>query len=282
VTGSLLLLALAGALGALAAWQREPRLAARATAGAAPRPPALASLGRRLPLRLPRPPAAVDAAALRRAGLAERLSPVRVDELRGGAVAVFAGTGLVAAVLLGGIIGSLAGAGMAVFGWLYPELWVRSAARRRSELAERAAPVALDLVAASVAAGVAIDAALTAAAGAVGSPLREELDRVSAGLEVGRRRVELLRELAERTGSPSMERLAAALRISDRLGVPLAEELRLQADRARAEQTRRVQERAARATPRILLVVVFALVPAALLPVIVAVALTAADAVRLL
>ena len=79
---------------------------------------------------------------------------------------------------------------------------------------------------------------------------------------------------------PSLARLAAALRISDRLGVPLAAALRRQAERARAEQARRVQERAAVAAPKILLVVVFVLVPAALLPVMTALALTALDAVN--
>ena len=70
------------------------------------------------------------------------------------------------------------------------------------------------------------------------------------------------------------------LRISDRLGVPLAASLRRQAERARAEQARRIQERAAVAAPKILLVVVFVLVPAALLPVMTALALTALDAVN--
>jgi tight adherence protein C len=100
-----------------------------------------------------------------------------------------------------------------------------------------------------------------------------------ANLALGRRRGDELRDLAERTGSPSLGRLAAALRISDRLGVPLAASLRRQAERARAEQARRIQERAAVAAPKILLVVVFVLVPAALLPVMTALALTALDAV---
>lgn len=280
--GSLLLGSLALALAAVAVWSREPRLASRRVVERSAQPPLLCRLGRRLPVRPPRPPGAVDDRMLPRAGLDQRLGAGGVEELRAGSSLVFGGAGLAAALLVGGLVGPLVGVAMAGFGWLYPELWVRSAVRRRTDLAERQAPVVLDLVAVTVAAGVAVDAALSAASGATGSPLREELERVVAGLGVGRRRVDLLRELADRTGSPSLERLAAALRISDRLGVPLAGELRLQADRARAEQGRRVQERAARATPRILLVVVFALVPAALLPVMVAVALTAADSFSLL
>ncbi len=61
--------------------------------------------------------------------------------------------------------------------------------------------------------------------------------------------------------------------------MPLAESLRGQADRSRADAALAVQERAARAGPRVLVVVVFVLVPAALLPIVAAVALTVAGTV---
>ena len=64
--------------------------------------------------------------------------------------------------------------------------------------------------------------------------------------------------------------------LADRLGAPLADQLRAQARRARADRARVVQERAAAAGPRLLLVVVLVLVPAALLPLGAAVALSVA------
>ncbi len=245
---------------ALACWPRR----AIDLPGAAPRdrPPALARVG---------------AAALGLAG-PER----RGDELlalRTGSLLAFGACGAAAAVLMGGIGGFVCLALLAAFGWWYPELRARSAARARVEELERLAPAALDLIASTVAAGVGIDAALAGAAGAVDGVLREELERTVANLALGRRRGEELRDLAGRTGSPSLARLAAALRISDRLGVPLAESLRRQARRARTERSHRVQEQAAAAGPRMLLVVVFVLVPAALLPVMTALGLTALDAV---
>jgi tight adherence protein C len=97
---------------------------------------------------------------------------------------------------------------------------------------------------------------------------------VHANLALGRPRSEELRDLALRTGSASLAQLALTLRLSDRLGVPLAEALRRQADRARMQRARMVQERAAKAGPRVLVVVVFVLVPAALLPLAAAVILT--------
>ncbi len=139
---------------------------------------------------------------------------------------------------------------------------------------ERRVPELVELVASMVAAGVGLDQSLRGAGEAVGGELGEELERVHANLALGRPRSDELRDLALRTGSASLAQLALTLRLSDRLGVPLAEALRRQADRARMQRVRMVQERAAKAGPRVLVVVVFVLVPAALLPLAAAVILT--------
>ena len=135
----------------------------------------------------------------------------------------------------------------------------------------------LELVAAAVQAGVPLDVAIDGAARASGGELAEELERSRVSMALGRPRGEEYRDLSERTGAPTLAALGLALRSSDRLGVPLAESLRDQAGRSRAEAARVVQERAARG-PRVLAVVVFVLVPAALLPIAAAVALTVAGA----
>ena len=227
--------------------------------------------GGRLGARLARP---LDPVAVRRSGLAT--SPAEAGAARLGSAAVFGSVGLGAGVVVGGLAGCLVAAGSAGLGWGYPELRVRSAARRRSAVIERAAPALLELVAAGVEAGVPLEAALTGAAGATRGVLAEELERSRVAVALGRPRGEEFRDLGERTGAPTLASLGLALRLSDRLGVPLAEALRGQAVRSRAEAARAVQERAARAGPRILAVVVFVLVPAALLPIAAAVALTIA------
>jgi tight adherence protein C len=260
------LVAAAGVAIAVWCWPR-PVLALPAPRSPQVRGPLLARLGRPLAGRIPPP---------RFAGLG---NDPRAGELRSGSVLVFGGAGVAAAMLLGGIGGVLALVMLAGFGWVYPDVRLRTADRRRMEVIEQRAPTALDLIASTVAAGVGIDVALAGAAEATAGPVGDELAMTVANLALGRRRGDELRDLAQRTGSPSLGRLAAALRISDRLGVPLAASLRRQAERARAEQARRIQERAAVAAPKILLVVVFVLVPAALLPVMTALALTALAAV---
>jgi Flp pilus assembly protein TadB len=208
-------------------------------------------------------------------------SPSSVDpiDMRAGSLAVFGAAGLLAFLATQSLIGLVAWAGCCVFGWAFPDLWLRAASRARADEIERQAPLALDLIASAVAAGIPIDDAMGLAAEVSTGALHEELEVALANLRFGQRRQVELTELAERTASPSLRRLGSALRMSDRLGVPLADVLRRQAARARMEQTRRTQERAAQASPRILLVVVFLLVPAAVLPVMTALALVAAHSI---
>jgi tight adherence protein C len=194
--------------------------------------------------------------------------------LRAGAAVAFGCLALAVLALVGGAAGVVGAAAVAGFGAVSPDLWLRSAAARRAARIERRVPELVELVSSMVAAGVGIDAALHGAAEAVGGELEAELGLAYANIALGRPRAQELRDLAARTGSPSLGQLALTLRLSDRLGVPLADGLRRQAERARAQRARMVQERAAKAGPRVLVVVVFVLVPAALLPLVAAVVLT--------
>ena len=279
-------LALLGAA-ALAAWETrrswrlDRRLNGRSRRGGTARLTSLVSLGRvvqRAGITIPAPP--LDRARLaERAGLGSALAGGDIDLARAGSTAVFAMVGAASFVAVGSSIAIIAGPACVAFGWLYPDLWLRAAAAQRGRQIERAAPLAIDLIAAAVDAGIPIDQAVEAAAAASSGPLRSELESVSRGLRLGNRRVAELRDLGSRTASPALAGLASALRISDRLGVPLAAGLRRQSARSRAAQARAVHERAAKAAPRVLLVVVFVLVPAAMLPVMTALALTAAGSV---
>ena len=260
---------------AVRAHRREPRAARRSDRRSTLA--TMAEIGRRpasrLPAKLVRPP---DRDLLRRAGV--QIPSGDVVAARVASALCFGGLGLVGAVVVGGAIGIVVSTLLLAFGCVYPDLWLRSAAARRVARIERAAPALLELVAAAVQAGVPLDVAIDGAGRAAGGELAEELERSRVSMALGRPRGEELRDLSERTGAPTLAALGLAVRLSDRLGVPLAESLRDQAGRSRAEAARVVQERAARAGPRVLAVVVFVLVPAALMPIAAAVALTVAGA----
>jgi tight adherence protein C len=65
--------------------------------------------------------------------------------------------------------------------------------------------------------------------------------------------------------------LAAAIERSRTYGSPLAERLHLQAGALRVEARRRIEDRAARAAPKIQLVVALVLVPSVLLVIVAAI-----------
>ncbi len=277
----LLAACLVAAAEARAAWRRDRRLNGRDVRRVTHRLDVLVAAGhacRRLGLRCPAPPFRRDR-LIERSGLGARLGEQDVDDARLGSTVTFASVGAAGLLLLQSPVGLVVAAGCAGFGWLYPDLWLRSAATRRAN-ADRAAGAACDRPDRLGRGGGHLHRrGDPGAAASASGPLRAELEAVSANLVLGHRRAAELRDLGERTASPSLMRLATALRISDRLGVPLAAGLRRQAARTRTEQARAVQERAAKAAPRILLVVVFVLVPAAMLPVMTALALAASSSV---
>ena len=259
------------------------RAVASTRAERSPRPSSgrlMVSIGRRFPaaLRGWSPPWSAAADSIARGAVATGLAESEIGPFRLGAATLFASVGVLGAVSIGGVIGVVAGIALAVFGVAYPDLWLHTAALRRTERIERRAPLVLDLVAAGVAAGIDLDAAIRGAAQSCTGPLREELELVQANVDLGRTRRDELRDAAARSGSRSLAGLAMAVSLSDRLGVPLAETLQAEAGRTRADRARAVQERAAAAGPKVLVVVVFVLVPAALMPLLAAVALSVAGA----
>ena len=204
-------------------------------------------------------------ARLRRAGLAERVSMPGVFLLRGlGAV-----LGLFAAILAvpaaPGRLSWLVLAGLPVAGLFAPDALIERAARQRHERLLAELPDALDRLAVSAAGGRSSVAGLAELAGDGAGPLATELAIAVAELSAGRSQEQALGSLRDRVGGAHVASFVAAIDRSRRYGSPLAEQLRRQAGSLRVDQRRAVQERAARAAPKIQLVVALVLVPSVLL-----------------
>ena len=88
---------------------------------------------------------------------------------------------------------------------------------------------------------------------------------VVADLECGHPLADALTTLRERVPGSEIATLCASIERSRRLGSPLADQLRRQAASLRRDQRRAVEEHAARAAPKIQLVVALVLVPSVLL-----------------
>jgi len=220
-----------------------------------------------LPRRLPEPVVARLAPA-RTVSAARHAGRVTAPQRLAAARAARAGATAAAAALVGAPAGVRASLLLALAGALYGGVaWRRDvalAAARRHAAIERELPDALDLLAGATDAGAPLDAALVAVTERCHGALREELAGCVARLHAGGPRRDAFLAL-QASGAADLARVGGALATADELGAPLARLLREQASLQRELRRLRVRERAARATPKIALVVSFLLVPAGLL-----------------
>jgi tight adherence protein C len=151
-----------------------------------------------------------------------------------------------------------------VAGFLAPDALLERRARLRSRRLLGALPDAFDLLAVGAASGRSPAAGFAELAQAEG-PLADELRMTVAELSCGRPLAEALRSLRARVPGGEIASLCAAIERSRRYGSPLAGQLRRQSSALRRDQRRAVEERAARAAPKIQLVVALVLVPSVLL-----------------
>ena len=155
--------------------------------------------------------------------------------------------------------------GMPLAGFFAPDAIRERQARCRHRRFLAALPDALDLLAVSATSGRSVAAGFAEIARAGEGPLADELRATAAGVSCGESLPESLKSLRSRVPGSEVATLCASIERSRQLGSPLAEQLRRQSSALRRDQRRAVEERAARAAPKIQLVVALVLVPSVLL-----------------
>jgi tight adherence protein C len=177
-----------------------------------------------------------------------------------GAVAAF-----LAAPAAPGRVAWLVAIALPVAGFFLPDALLERRARRRHRQLLAALPDALDLLAIGSAAGRSPLAGFAEIAAAGSGPLADELRIVVVEVECGQPLADALATLRGRVPGSEAATLCASIERSRRLGSPLADQLRRQSAALRRDQRRATEERAARAAPKIQLVVALILVPSVLL-----------------
>ncbi len=202
---------------------------------------------------------------LRRSGLQARLSlgAVLAAKLATAACGGLAAT--VAAPAAPGRTALLVAVALPAAGFLVPDALLEREARRRQRRLVASLPDALDLLAVSVVSGRGPAAGLEQLARAGEGPLAEELRVLAAEVGCGTPLSAALTALRSRVPGSELATLVASIERSRRFGSPLADQLRRQATALRRDSRRAVEERAARAAPKIQLVVALVLVPSVLL-----------------
>jgi tight adherence protein C len=201
---------------------------------------------------------------LRRAGVAHRIDLRLLLALKLAGIALGALLAVAAAPAAPGRLGVVVALGLPAAGFLAPDAWLERRARLRLTGLRGSLPDALDLLSVAAAAGRAPLAGLGELARADGA-LGRELAVIEAEVSTGASQREALESLRNRAPVPEIAGMCGVIERSRRFGSPLADQLAEQASSLRATQRRRIEEQAAKAAPKIQLVVALLLVPSVLL-----------------
>jgi tight adherence protein C len=150
-------------------------------------------------------------------------------------------------------------------GYVVPDFWLARSSRRRGDAALRELPYMLDLLRVTVGAGSSPVAAMGVVAQRFDGPLAAEWRAAAAAVALGVSQDAALSRIARRLPVPAVGAFAETLAYSNRAGLSLADALGVQAAAARHARCREIRDRAARAGPKMQLVVALVLVPSVML-----------------
>jgi tight adherence protein C len=189
-------------------------------------------------------------ARLRRAGQEYALTPHQFfgGKLVGALLGVLVGWGLAGegTALFGMVLGGL-------FGFVYPDIWLRDHTQARNLAILKALPFFLDIVTLSIESGLNLTGALQKAVDKCKpSPLMVEINRVLRDVRAGKPRLEALRDLADRLDYAPISSLVSALVQGELMGSSLGPILRAQSDQRRTERFQRAEKLAMEAPVKML------------------------------
>jgi len=156
----------------------------------------------------------------------------------------------------------------ALIGYFGPSFYLEHMVDQRRESLRLSLPDALDLMVVSVEAGLGLDQAIQYVGRelAITHPqLSEELELLNLEIRAGKRRVDALRNLADRTGEMELRKLVAILIQTDKFGTSMAESLRTHSDFMRVRRRQDAEERAGKVGVKLVFPIFFFIMPAMLL-----------------
>jgi tight adherence protein C len=177
-------------------------------------------------------------------------------------VVVGAALGLAIGLFLGPLVAVLAGALVGAFGaWFGMRLWLRQVIADRRRRVRNALPDVIDFLVVAVDAGLAFDTALNRVVVRFENALTEGFKIALSEVSLGRGRLEALEDFGRRTQVPEVMAFVAMVVSSERLGVPIAFALRIQAQDLRWRRGEWAREEAGRAPVRMTIPMVLLIFP---------------------
>jgi tight adherence protein C len=149
-------------------------------------------------------------------------------------------------------------------GFFGPNEYVKIVGQKRQKQIQRGLSNSLDLMVVCVESGLGLDQAIMQVAKeleAAHPEISEEFSLVNLELKAGKRRIEALRNLAERTGVNDLKKLVAVLIQADRFGTGVAASLRGHADYMRVQARQIAEEKAAKLGVKLVFPIFFCILP---------------------
>lgn len=161
----------------------------------------------------------------------------------------------------GAVKGMLGTVGGAVLGYYLPMLQLKGQISRRQDNILKKLPDALDLLTICVEAGLGFEQAMGKVYEKWDDDLAVAFGRVLQEIQLGKRRGEALRDMANRMDVPDVTSFVAALIQAEQLGVSVAKILRIQSDQMRVKRRQRAQEKAQQAPVKMMIPMVLLIFP---------------------
>jgi len=152
----------------------------------------------------------------------------------------------------------------AAAGFFGPNEYVKIRSQRRQKAVQRGLANALDLLVVCVESGLGLDQAMIQVAKELEhahKEITEEFAMINLELKAGKRRVEALRNLADRTAVDDLKKLVAVLIQADRFGTGIAQSLRAHADFMRIQARQIAEEKAAKLGVKLIFPIFFCIMP---------------------
>ena len=150
----------------------------------------------------------------------------------------------------------------AAAGFYLPDIWVRNLGERRQLDMRSDLPDAIDMLTVCVEAGLGFDSALGRVAQTMDGPAAFEFARVIQEMQFGSSRIDALRAAAERTDIPELRTFISSIIQSTELGISIGAVLRAQSGQMRVVRRQRAEEQAQKLPVKILLPLIFCILPA--------------------
>ena len=153
-----------------------------------------------------------------------------------------------------------------ILGFMVPDLWLSLKVKKRHNQIRQDLPAVIDLLNLCVEAGLDFMLAVSRVIREFKKcPLTDELNEVWRETRMGASRRDALQHLTQRVGLPELASFVRTLLQADRMGSPMSEALKIQAEEIRMRRSLRGEEIALQAPIKLLFPLFFFILPAVLI-----------------